>query len=81
MAGLHRRWEDSGDDMQIKLLPRGPLRAPGNGESAWAACKAGTRVCAAKAKHGPYARTSRELGKSHPWRLTGTEQIKKENRD
>jgi hypothetical protein len=42
--------EDSGGDMRLGLLPRDPSRVPGDGESAWAACEAGTRVCAAKAK-------------------------------
>jgi hypothetical protein len=70
---LDRRQEDSGGDMRLGLLPRNPLRDLGDRESAWVACGAGMRVCAAKVKRGPHARASRELEKILPWRLTGTE--------
>jgi hypothetical protein len=70
-VGDEQRWLDSGwrqgdssGDMRLGFLPRNPLRAPGERESAWAACGAGTWVCATKAKCGPHARVSRELGKS-----------------
>jgi hypothetical protein len=59
--------------MRLGLLPRDPSRAPGDIESAWAACSAGTWVCATKVKRGPRAWASRELGKILPWRLTRTE--------
>jgi hypothetical protein len=75
-----RRRENSGGDLRLGLLPRDTTRAPGNGETARAECGAGTWVCAAKAKHGPRARASKELGKSLPWRLTKTEQRKKGKR-
>jgi hypothetical protein len=72
-VGDEQRWsdsdrlrEDNDSDMRLGLLPRDPPRAPGDRESAWAACGAGTWVCAAKAKCGPRARASRELGKSLP---------------
>jgi hypothetical protein len=59
--------------MRLELLLRDPPRAPGDGESAWVACGASTRVCATKSKREPRARASRDLGKILPWRLTGTE--------
>jgi hypothetical protein len=67
--------------MRLGLVPRHPPRAPGDGESAWAACRAGTRVCAAKAKRG-HAHGREESSGRLPWPLTGTEtQGKRENWD
>jgi hypothetical protein len=67
--------------MRLGLLPRDPPRAPGDGESVWVACGAGTRVHAAKPSaghaHGRAERSGRALMEVDRNITEG----KKENRD